>query len=152
METLLDAPVNRSVIIERSFRASPAQVYAASTDPEALHRWFGPDGFTCRTHRIDLRERGEWMFDMVGQGMSFPNRHRWTELRPPSLIRFLMDDGEVSGPPTEIVGRLDPEGTATRLRQAIVFPSAQKLEEARGFHFELRAQETLAKLAATLGE
>lgn len=85
METLAD---DRILTIERSFRAPPEAVYAAWTDPQALPRWFGPRGFSCRTHAIDVRVGGEWRFDMVGDGMTFPNRHRWLELAPHSRYRL----------------------------------------------------------------
>ena len=145
-----------ALTLERSFRDTPAQVYAAWTDPEALPRWFGPDGFTCHTHAIDIRVGGEWRFDMVGHGMTFANRHRWTELVPPGdagvgRIRFLMDglDGRA---PKDVTVTLSPEGTGTRLRQVMVFPDADDLALARGYDAEVRGQETLAKLAAALGE
>lgn len=44
-----------TLTLERVFRAAPAQVYAAWTDPEALPRWFGPEGFACATRAIDVR-------------------------------------------------------------------------------------------------
>ncbi|WP_210527398.1 SRPBCC domain-containing protein [Rubellimicrobium arenae] len=141
-----------SVTLTRHFRAGPVQVYEAWTNPDALPRWFGPEGYSCRTHSIDVREGGEWLFDMIGHGMTFANRHRWTELRPHSRIAFLMDAGEGSGDPLEVVVTLDPEGDGTRLRQTMRFPSPERLAEARSYQFEDRGQETLAKLAASLGE
>ncbi|WP_176556072.1 SRPBCC domain-containing protein [Rubellimicrobium rubrum] len=52
-------PDDRVLTITRWFRASPAQVYAAWTDPEALPRWFGPNGYSCEAHAKDLRVGGE---------------------------------------------------------------------------------------------
>ena len=153
MEALAD---DRTLTIERSFRAPPEAVYGAWTDPEALPRWFGPAGFSCRTHRIDVRVGGEWVFDMEGHGLTFPNRHRWTELVPPAAagagrIAFLMDglDGRA---PKEVTVTLSPEGTGTRLRQVMVFPDLDDLALARSYDAEARGRETLGKLAAALGE
>lgn len=149
---------DRTLSLERGFRATPAQVYAAWTDPEALPRWFGPDGFACHTRRIDPREGGEWVFDMAGHGMTFANRHRWTRLVPPDAdpdgigrIAFLMDglDGRA---PKEVTVTLAPEGGGTRLRQVMVFPDAGDLALARTHDAEARGRETLTKLAAALGE
>ncbi len=53
---------DRTMTLSRWFRASPAQVYAAWTDPGILPRWFGPKGWTCETHAMDLRVGGEWRF------------------------------------------------------------------------------------------
>lgn len=141
---------DRTLTLTRSFRATPAQVYAAWTDPDMLPRWFGPEGFTCRTHAIDIREGGEWRFDMVGHGMTYPNRHRWTELRPHSRIGLLMDGGEATGEPMEVMVTLVPDGTGTRLTQTVTFPNAVARAAAEGYGAEEKGQETLAKLAALL--
>lgn len=155
---------DRVLTIERSFRATPAQVYAAWTDPAVLPLWFGPDGFTCRTHAIDVREGGEWRFDMVGHGMTYPNRHRWTALVPPGSssdgqsgagegrIEFLLDGGDDAEPPKAVVVRLIPEGEGTRLVQSMTFPSPEGAAEARSYGALEKGQETLRKLAAALGE
>lgn len=145
----------RTLTLTRHFRATPAQVYAAWTDPVALPRWFGPAGWTCETHAMDLREGGEWRFTMRGEGLEFLNRHRWTALVPPGegegRIEFLMDgiDGQE---PKAVVVRLAPEGTGTRLTQVMTFASAADLDLARSYDAEAKGQETLAKLAAELGE
>jgi len=146
---------DRTMVIERVFRASPAQVYAAWTDPEALPRWFGPSGYTCETHVMDLRVGGEWRFTMRGEGMEFPNRHRWTELVPPEngvgRIAFLMD-GLDGSPPKEVTVTLTAEGSGTRLRQVMVFPIPEDVAVAQSYGAEAKGAETLAKLAASLGE
>ncbi len=146
----------RTMVIERVFRASPAQVHAAWTDPEALPRWFGPKGYSCETQAMDLRVGGEWRFTMRGDGMEWPNRHRWTVLVPPEgdrpgRIAFLMDglDGQE---PKAVTVTLAPEGTGTRLRQVMVFPDSADLALARSFGAPDKGRETLDKLAAALGE
>jgi len=143
---------DRTMTLERTFRASPAQVYAAWTDPKHLPRWFGPDGFSCHTQVMDLREGGEWRFDMVGHGMTFPNRHRWTALVPPERIEFLMDAGDDTEPPMAVMVRFSPEGTGTRLKQTVTFPSPEAASGAKAYGAEDKGQETLTKLAAALGE
>lgn len=146
----------RTMTIERSFRASPAQVYAAWTDPAILPRWFGPEGWTCETEAIDIREGGEWRFTMRGEGMAFANRHRWTALVPPEdgregRIAFLMDAGDDRDVKAVTV-TLTPEGTGTRLRQVVLFPTVADLDLAKSYGAPDKGRETLDKLAATLGE
>jgi uncharacterized protein YndB with AHSA1/START domain len=149
MEALAD---DRTLVITRHFRASPAQVYAAWTDPEVLPRWFGPDGFACHTHAIDIRVGGAWRFDMVGHGMTFANRHRWTELTPHSRIAFVMDGLKGEDDAKQVVVTLSPEDGGTRLTQVMTFASAEDLEIAKGYGAPEKGQETLAKLARQLGE
>ncbi len=141
---------DRTMTLSRWFRASPAQVYAAWTDPGILPRWFGPKGWTCETHAMDLRVGGEWRFTMRGEGMAFANRHAWTELVPHERIAFLMD-GLDGSPPKVVTVTLMPEGSGTRLRQVMVFPNPEDLAVARSYGAEAKGAETLAKLAAALG-
>lgn len=138
--------------IERRLQAPPATVFAAWTDPAVLPRWFGPAGFDCRTRAMDLRVGGEWRFDMVGHGMTFPNRHRWTALEPPSRIAFLMDAGDGAAEPMAVEVRLHPDGSGTRLVQTVTFPTTEALDAARAYDAEARGRETLTKLAAALDE
>ena len=139
---------DRTLTITRHFDASPAQVYAAWTDPQALPRWFGPDGFACHTHAIDIRVGCELRFDMVGHGMTFPNRHRWTELTPHSRIAFLMDGMEGDKDDNEVVVTLAPEGEGTRLTPVMTFATPESLKVAEGYGAPEKGLETLAKLAA----
>ncbi|MFI9600419.1 SRPBCC family protein [Streptomyces sp. NPDC052043] len=44
--------------ISRRVQASPAAVYRALTDPDAVARWRVPDGMTAHVHAFDAREGG----------------------------------------------------------------------------------------------
>jgi uncharacterized protein YndB with AHSA1/START domain len=76
LDNLADA-AGRAMVMQRLIRAPREVVWGAWMNPEALPRWWGPDGFSCRTKRIDLRAGGEWVFDMIApDGTVFPNHHR----------------------------------------------------------------------------
>jgi uncharacterized protein YndB with AHSA1/START domain len=143
---------DRTLTIGRLFQAAPAQVWAAWTDPDVLPRWFGPEGFVCHTHEIDLRDGGLWRFDMIGRGMTFANRHRDFRYTPVTRLRFLMDDDVDGSPASEVVVTLTPEGSGTRLVQVMTLPSVEARIEAEGFGAVEMGQTTLAKLARALGE
>ena len=71
----------RTLVLRRAIRAPRALVWSAWTDPETLPRWWGPEGYSCQTKRIDLRTGGEWVFDMVGpDGTVYPNHHLYGEV------------------------------------------------------------------------
>ncbi|MFB7455485.1 SRPBCC family protein [Streptomyces sp. NPDC056188] len=44
--------------VSRRVRATPAAVYRALTDPDAVARWRVPDGMTAHVHEFDAREGG----------------------------------------------------------------------------------------------
>ena len=73
----------RTMVLQRVIKAPRPVVWGAWTNPDTLPRWWGPDGFSCRTKRIDLRTGGEWVFDMIApDGTVFPNHHRYGEVGP----------------------------------------------------------------------
>lgn len=140
---------DRTLTLTRVIAAPPAKVWRCWTDPALLPRWFGPEGFTCRTEVIDLRPGGEWRFQMIGpDGKSWPNRHRIQTWDEPRRIAFLMDDGSDAAPPMEVTVTLAPEGAGTRITQAILFPSAEHRAGALAFGADRLGQTTLNKLAA----
>lgn len=136
----------RSLSITRLIKAPVDKVMRCWTDPAILPRWFGPEGFSCKTQEIDLREGGLWRFDMEGHGMTFPNRHRYSVMRD-GRIEFLMDDDGHGRAPMEVSVTLAPEAGGTRLTQTILFPDAEGKAAALSYQADLRGQETLAKLA-----
>lgn len=76
-----DDIVRRSDARRRRIDATPAEVYAAISDPARLARWWGPDGFTNTIHRFDFEPGGTWTLTMHGpDGKSYPNESRFTRL------------------------------------------------------------------------
>jgi uncharacterized protein YndB with AHSA1/START domain len=69
--------------------ATPAQVFAAMSDPERVARWWGPDGFTNTIHRFDFRPGGTWLLTMHGpDGKDYPNESRFTRLSSGELFEI----------------------------------------------------------------
>ncbi len=51
---------DRTLIVERVFRAPPEQVFQAWTDPEILTKWWGPTGATIPECDLDATPGGAW--------------------------------------------------------------------------------------------
>lgn len=62
------ATVKPSLTIKRRFKAPPAKVFAAWTDPKELANWMGPQGTTAVTAETDLRVGGRYHVRMVVPG------------------------------------------------------------------------------------
>lgn len=141
---------SRTMTLTRRLDAPCDVVFRAWTDPKAIPQWFGPEGFHCETVEIDLREGGHWIFDMIGHGMRFHNRHRYTRIVPNERIEFLMDDGDDEAAPMEVTVLMEPDKDGTRLTHSVVFPSVEAYEAAKEYKAEELGYTTLAKLAAFL--
>jgi uncharacterized protein YndB with AHSA1/START domain len=91
--------------------ASPARIYAALVDPDALVTWLPPDGMTGRMERFDLRAGGSYRMVLTytdpsaATGKSTPDSDvvdvRFVELVPDTRfvqeVDFLADDPDLTG-------------------------------------------------------
>jgi uncharacterized protein YndB with AHSA1/START domain len=140
---------DRQIILTRLIAAPVAKVWQCWTDPAMLPRWFGPEGYSCVTKEIDLRQGGLWRFDMTGpDGKIWANRHRYTLFDPFKRLEFLLDGDDDSVPPMEVVVVLEAEADGTRITQIMTFPSVEMCQAALAFGADLLGQTTLAKLEA----
>ncbi len=145
-----DAVQGRRMVLQRLIAAPVAAVWAAWTDASALPRWWGPNGFTCKTREIDLRQGGLWRFDMIGpDGTVYPNRHRYTLYETQSRICYILDDDDTDGSmgPKNVTIQFEPQGNTTRLTLTMDFADETAAEFARNFGAVELGYETLDKLA-----
>lgn len=81
--------LDREIVLTRVIDAPRALVYQAWTDPEHAMQWFGPKGFSCTLHEMDVRVGGRWRFDMrAPNGTLFPNRIEYVEIAPNERLVF----------------------------------------------------------------
>jgi len=143
---------NRTMTLSRDINAPVAVIWSAWTDPEALPKWWGPDGFSCRTTRIDLRDGGEWVFDMIGpDGTVFPNHHRYTRVIPMERIEYELLWGENGPKHAEASAIFESTGHGSRITLRMIFSSDAEYQEAKGFGAVELGMQTLGKLAAFVG-
>lgn len=139
----------RSLLLTRVIKASPERIWRCWTDPELLPKWFGPEGHSCITKEIDLREGGHWHFDMIGpKGEVYPNLHRYLVYVPDQRIEFNMYDPRVEAIHAEVVVTLTPADGGTRVTQEMTFSDRAMRDAVVNFGAVELGQTTLAKLAA----
>lgn len=67
----------------RDIPATPAQVFAAISNPERLARWWGPNGFTNTFSDFDFKTGGKWSLVMhESDGANYPNDNVFGEIIP----------------------------------------------------------------------
>jgi uncharacterized protein YndB with AHSA1/START domain len=142
----------RTMVLQRVIRAPRALVWGAWMNPETLPKWWGPDGFSCRTKRIDLRTGGEWVFDMIApDGTVFPNHHLYGEMRPEERIGYTLLWGENGPKHADAWASFEDEDGATRVTLGMVFSTAAEFQAAKGFGAVELGLQTLGKLARIVG-
>lgn len=142
----------RTMILQRVIRAPRPVVWGAWANPETLPRWWGPDGFSCRTKRIDLRTGGEWVFDMIApDGTVFPNHHLYGEMRAEERIDYTLLWGENGPKHADVWAAFDEQDGATTVTLGMVFSTAAEFRDAKGFGAVELGLQTLGKLARFAG-
>lgn len=73
----------KNLRLERTFDATPQEMWAAWTDPKQYAMWFNPSGLTLVVHEFDVRPGGKIRFDMPQpDGNKNPQEGVFHELRP----------------------------------------------------------------------
>ena len=78
-----------SLTIKRRFKAPPAKVYAAWTDPEKVKGWMGPGEVKAKSAESDLRVGGRYHWVMVApSGQELDVRGVYREIVPGSRLVY----------------------------------------------------------------
>lgn len=142
----------RTMTIKRVIKAPVDRVWAAWCDPETLPLWWGPDGFSCRTSRIDLREGGEWVFDMIGpDGTVYPNHHRYTRMLENQRIDYILYWGEGGPKHADASVLFQPVEGGTQITLAMTLVTQEEHDQAMEFGAPAMGLQTLGKLARYVG-
>ncbi|WP_287885122.1 MULTISPECIES: SRPBCC family protein [Paracoccus] len=142
----------RTMVLERVIRAPRQVVWDAWMNPETLPQWWGPEGFSCRTKRIDLRTGGEWVFDMIGpDGTVFPNHHLYGEVRAEERLGYTLLWGENGPKHADAWAAFEEADGTTTVTLGMVFSTAAEFQQAKGFGAVELGLQTLGKLARFVG-
>jgi uncharacterized protein YndB with AHSA1/START domain len=111
---------DRTLVIERVFKAPPADIFKAWTDPAILVRWWGPESFKTSQPEMDVRPGGAWRTVMVGpKGERHTASGIYREIAPPKRLvmswAWQQDDGS-RGHETEIEVSLEAAGAGTKMK------------------------------------
>lgn len=146
--------LDREVVLVRVYDAPPAAVFAAWTDAGALGEWFGPDGYTCTVHEMDVRPGGRARLDLVSaDGTTHTGRFDYLEVVPGQRLVFDHGADQDDDPGRfRMTVTFDQQGdgkTVLTLRQ--LHPTAERRAAVIGFGAVELGLQTLQKLAVHLG-
>lgn len=124
--------------------ASPAQVFAAMSDPVRVARWWGPNGFTSTIHAFEFRPGGSWRLTMHGpDGKSYPNESRFVRIVADQLFEI----EHLNGHHFLLTVALAPAQGGTEVRWRQTFDTAAHYAQIADFVAQANAQN-LERLAA----
>ncbi len=126
------AAADRSLVIERTFNASPERVFAAWTEPAMLAQWWGPEGAKLPGALMEFRAGGRYRTAMTGpDGNAHVVSGVYREISPPRKLVFswAWEENGKRGYETEVTVALEPLGKGTRMRFVQeVFATTEMLE------------------------
>lgn len=148
----LAALIPRMMVIEREIAAPPTRLWQAWADPLTLSGWWGPEGFSCRTQRMDLRPGGEWLFDMIGpDGTVYPNHHHYQHMHPDRGLGYTLHWGEDGPKHAEAWAEFTPTSDGSLVTLAMIFATEAECRDAKAMGAEALGLQTLGKLARAAG-
>ena len=145
---------DREIRVNRKFDAPRDFVFDAWTEPEKISQWWGPDGFTTTTFKMDFRPGGSWKFIMHGpDGTDYDNRIVYTEIKKPELIKYdhyghLDEDGDPPHFKSTIL--FEEVGEETKITMRMLFPTKEARDKTIEFGAIEGAKQTLGRLAKYL--
>ena len=145
--------LDRELVLSRVFDAPRALVFKMWTDPAHVMKWFGPRGFSCTLHEMDVRVGGRWRFDMTApDGTLYPNRVEYLEIVPDERLVFDhgrdLDDDPERFRVTVTFDEQANKKTVVTLRQ--LHPTKAQRDAKMGFGAVELGNQTMDKLAEHL--
>lgn len=111
--------------ITRDFRAAPAQLLHAHTDPDLYAQWVGPESLSTRIDLWDARTGGAWAFTNIDRdgGEEYAFHGSFHEVTDDRIVQTFTYDGWPEAVSLETM-RLDDLGDGwTRMRSTSLFDS-----------------------------
>ena len=124
-------PDENTIVITREFDAPRDLLFAVWTEPHHVEKWFGPEGFSTRVEKQDLRVGGRSRYVMTGpDGNEYPGEGEYLEIVHGEKIvstdefgKEYVADNLPQGMVTTVL--FEDLGSRTRLTLHIAHPTAE---------------------------
>jgi len=117
---------DREIRGTRVFDAPRELVWKVWTEPEHIAEWWGPNGFTTTTHKMEVKAGGVWRFVMHGpDGRDYQNKITYLEVvKPERLVYKHGGEKEVEPVNFQVTVTFEEQDGKTKVDMRMVFPSA----------------------------
>jgi uncharacterized protein YndB with AHSA1/START domain len=152
MTTVEADPTVPIIRITRDFRATPAQLLRAHTDPELFARWVGPATMRTRVDHWDARSGGSYRFVSVADDGEYAFRGCFHEIRPDRIVQTFTYEGDPDGVVLETLSFEDLGDGRTRLRTQSLVESFEARDSWLKSGMEVGVEDGYAKLERMLAD
>lgn len=145
-------PTVPAIRITRDFKATPAQLLKAHTDPALFARWVGPNGMDTEILTWDARDGGEWRYVARRDGESYSFRGCFHEVGENRLVQTFTFEGYPEGVALETMTFEDLGDGYTRLHAQSLCDSFEGRDGMLSSGMDVGVNEGYAKLDGILAE
>jgi uncharacterized protein YndB with AHSA1/START domain len=136
----------------REFRATPAQLIKAHTDPDLFVQWAGPDGTESRIDHWDARSGGSWRFTGVHEGEEYGFHGCFHEVSDHRIVQTFTFEGAPEDVALETLTFEELSGGRTRLHATSLVDSFEGRDAWLSSGMEVGVNDGYAKLDALLAD
>jgi uncharacterized protein YndB with AHSA1/START domain len=152
-ETTIEAdPTVPAVRMTRDFKATPAQLLKAHTDPALFARWVGPNGMDTEILAWDARDGGEWRYVARRDGEEYGFRGCFHEVSENKIVQTFAFEGFPEAVALETLTFEDLGNGCTRLHAQSLCDSFEGRDGMLSSGMDVGVNEGYAKLDALLEE
>ena len=134
----------------RDFKATPAQLVRAHTDPELFVRWVGPNGLATTVVEWDARDGGCWRYIARHEGQEFGFRGCFHQISDDRIVQTFTFEGMPDDVALETMTFEDLGDGYTRLHAQSLVDSFEGRDAWLSSGMEVGVNDGYAKLDAVL--
>lgn len=136
----------------RDFRATPAQLLRAHTDPDLYAKWVGPNGIETRIDHWDARTGGSWRFTNIHEGEEYGFHGCFHEVGENRLVQTFTFEGMPEGVSLETMWFEELGDGITRLHATSLIDSFEARDGMLSSGMDVGVNDGYAKLDALLAD
>lgn len=149
IEAVQDLPIVR---ITRDFRATPAQLMRAHSDPDLFVRWVGPDAIAARIEQWDFRSLGSYRYVATMGGEEYGFQGTFPQVTDDKIVQTFSFDGMPDAIALETMWFEDLGDGRTRLHAQSLCDSIEGRDAMLSSGMDVGVQEGYAKLDRLLAD
>jgi len=145
--TTIEADPNLPLVkMTRDFRATPAQLVRAHTDPELFVQWIGPNSLDTRLEHWDARTGGSWRYVSTRGDEEYAFHGSFHEVRDDRIVQTFTYDGFPDGVSLETMWFEDLGDGRTRMHATSLVDSLEGRDMILSSGMEVGINDGYAKL------